>query len=276
MSPTQVHKAEALRSLHHGDKPLVLANAWDAASARIFEDLGFPAIATSSAGVAFTLGYPDGQFIPRDEMLLMTRRIASVAGVPVTADIEAGFGGDNLDELLATVRGVMDAGVVGINLEDGDAGGLYPIDVQAAKIRAIRGYATEYGVPLVINARTDAFRVTGLTNDQRIEAALGRAAAYLEAGADCIFTPFVTDIETIEVLAKGIAGPLNILAVAGSPPVSELARAGVARISTGGGPCRAALGMARRIGRELLETGTYAHMAEGAVSYAEMNALLTE
>lgn len=274
-TPTpQAAKAERLRQLHHDSRILVLPNAWDAASARIFEAAGFPAVGTSSAGVANSLGYPDGQHIPREEMLFMVRRIAQTVRVPVTADIEAGFG-QSVDEVVETIRSVLVAGAVGINLEDStkdDAKRLLPVAEQVARIQAIRALGEAMGVPLVINARTDAY-IVPLEPDARFEATVERANAYLAAGADCAFPILVTDVETIGRLVQAISGPINILALPGVPPVRELERLGVKRVSMGAGPCRATMALTRQIAEELRERGTYHAFMERTIPSPEANSL---
>ena len=270
---TLQQKAEALRKLHAGPRVLVLANAWDVASARLVEEAGFPAVATSSAGVAFALGYPDGQRISRAEMLDMVRRVATAVKVPVSADVEAGYG-TTPQAAAETARGVVAAGAVGMNLEDtGPDGNLLPLEAQVERIRAARGAAEKSGVPIVINARTDAFAMRDLTGDRRIAEAVRRANAYLDAGGDCAFVPFVTDREVLARLVREIRGPLNVLAGTGAPPIPELERMGVRRVSVGGGLARAAYGRARRVALELKERGTYEALAD-AVTYAEMQKLL--
>jgi len=267
-------KAEALRRLHAGPRALILANAWDVASARLVEAAGFPAIATSSAGVAFALGYPDGERISRAEMLDMVRRIARAVKVPVTADVEAGYGA-TAQAAAETARGVVAAGAVGMNLEDAGDGRLLPLELQVERVRAARGAGDAAGVPLVINARTDVFGVRELADAQRAEEAIRRANAYLRAGADCAFVPFVADRAVIARLAREIQGPLNVLGTPDSPPVAELERLGVRRISIGGGLARAAYGRARRVAIEVKETGTFQSLGEGTISYAEMQRLLS-
>jgi 2-methylisocitrate lyase-like PEP mutase family enzyme len=263
-------KAEALRKLHAGPRVLILANAWDAASARLVEAAGFPAVATSSAGVAFALGYPDGERIAREEMLDMVRRIARVVKVPVTADAEAGYG-STAEAAAETARGVALAGAVGMNLEDARDGRLLPLELQVERIRAARAAAN---VPLVINARTDVFGVEQIAEPQRLPEAVRRANAYLQAGADCAFVPFVSNRELIARLAREIQGPLNVLGTPDTPPVAELERLGVRRVSVGGGLARAAYGRARRLALEIREKGTFEALREGAISYAEMQRLL--
>jgi 2-methylisocitrate lyase-like PEP mutase family enzyme len=261
-------KIETFRALHHGPRILVLPNAWDVASARIFEDAGCAAIGTSSAGVAFALGYADGQHIPRDEMLEVVHRIASAVSVPVTADVESGYG-----DAVATARAVVEAGAAGLNLEDvnhgkGDAPSLLPIDKQVRNIHDIRA-ATD----LVINARTDIFLLGIGDASTRFERTVQRLNAYLHAGADCAFAPGVRDAETIENLARDLLGPLNILAAAGTPSIEELERMDVARVSVGSGPMRATLALVRRIAEELHHRGGF-EILRDAIPYPELNALL--
>ena len=269
---SQREKAAAFRQLHSGPRLLVLPNAWDVASARVIETAGAPAIATSSAGVAFVLGFPDGERISREEMLGMVRRIAAAVDVPVSADVEAGYGA-NADAAARTARAVLEAGAVGMNLEDAEGGELLPLDLHVERIRAARSAATSFGVPLVINGRTDAFAARKLAPEARVEEAIRRGNAYLAAGADCAFVPFVTQPEDIARLAREIRGPINILAKPGSPPLSELERLGVRRVSVGSAIALAAYGRARRAALELLRSGTYEAMTD-AIPYAEMQQLL--
>jgi len=276
MAATQREKAIAFRELHTGPRILVLPNAWDAISARIFEAAGFPAVGTTSAGVANVLGYQDGQFAPREEVLFMVRRIANTVQIPVTADIEAGYGADSVAEVVKTVQGVIDAGAVGINLEDSAYGAAELVDkgLQVEKIQAIRALGQSSGVPIVINARTDAFHLTALSGAEQFDLAVERANAYREAGADCLFVPFLTDATVIGDLVKAIAGPINILALPGAPPVSALAVMGVARVSVGSGPHRATLALARAIAQELRDHGTFESITNATIPYPEVNALL--
>jgi 2-methylisocitrate lyase-like PEP mutase family enzyme len=256
-------KADLLRSLHSSF--LVLPNAWDAASARIFERAGFAAIATTSAGVAFSLGYPDGEKISQDEMMGVVARIAQRVAVPVTADVEAGYG-DPAD----TARKVWAAGAVGMNLEDITGDRLHNIEEQVTAIRAIRAVTPE----MVINARTDIFLNAIGEESTRFDRTVERLNAYLEAGADCTFAPGVRDRETIGRLTKAVRGPANILATVGAPSIADMRALGVARVSVGSGPMRATLGLVDRIAKELHDHGTYTAMLVGAIPYADVNALL--
>lgn len=255
------HLADALRNLHR--PVLALPNAWDVASARIFERAGFPAIATSSAGIAFSLGYPDGQRIPPAEMIEMVRRIARAVSVPVTADVESGYG-----DPAETARAVWAAGAVGMNVED-TAGGKW-LD-NAGAVRAIRAAVPK----MVINARTDIILDAIGPAETRFERAVEALNAYREAGADCLFEPGARDRETIAKLVKAVRGPLNVLASVGSPSIAEMKSLGVARVSIGSGPMRASMGLTGRIAQELHDRGTYESMLTGAIPYADANRLFS-
>jgi 2-methylisocitrate lyase-like PEP mutase family enzyme len=272
----QGRKAEELRKLHGGSRTLVLPNAWDAASARVLEELGYAAIATTSAGVAFSLGYPDGQRISRDEMLDMVERIARAVRVPVTADMESGYG-TTPAEMADTAKAIIRAGAVGLNLEDvtGDTeSSQVDVALQQEKIRTIREVSASLGVSLVINARTDVYLMPIGPEATRFERTVERLRAYRAAGADCVFAPGLSDRALIEKLVKAVGAPLNILVTPGCPPVPELQKLGVARASIGSGVMRTTLGLVRRIGKELLETGMSAALFAGAIPFAEINELM--
>ncbi len=271
----QVRLAEKLLTLHRGPEVLVLANVWDAASARIVEDAGFPAVATSSAGIAFARGYPDGQNITRTEMLSAVERIAAATALPVTADLEAGYG-SGASDAAETARGLIASGAVGLNFEDatGDpANPLFDVRVQAERIRSIRAVAAEEGVPVVVNARTDVYLLGVGDPADRLEHTVRRVNAYRAAGADCLFVPGVRDRSTIAALAKSVNGPLNILAGTGMPSIKELHDLGVARVSFGSWPARASYGLFRRFARELREKNTFSTLDDFAISYQSMNGL---
>ncbi len=271
----QTSKAIQFRQLHRGPSMLILPNAWDVASARIFEDAGFPALATTSAGIAFSLGYPDGQRIPREEMLARIGRITRAVQVPVTADVEAGFGASP-EDAAKTTRELIQAGVVGMNLEDGSSDPARPLigfELAVEKVKASRAAAIEMRAQIVINARTDIYLLPGGNPDADYSEAVRRLLAFRDAGADCVFAPGLKDAETIGRLAKAVECPLNILAVPGAPSIPELAALGVARVSVGSGPMRASLALLQRLAEELKTSGTYKAM-EGAVPYAEVNKLL--
>jgi 2-methylisocitrate lyase-like PEP mutase family enzyme len=269
-------KSKAMRflRLHKGPRILLLPNAWDVASARIFEAAGFNAIGTSSGGIAFSLGYPDGQRIPRDEMLAVIGRIARAVTVPVNADMEAGYGASP-EEVGKTVRALLDAGAVGMNLEDASSDVvLFDLTQQVERVRAACEAAAAAGVPVVINARTDVYLLREGDAGGWFDEAQRRLIAYRDAGADCLFLPGVRDANLIAHMARAVGAPLNILASPGMPTARDLENVGVARLSLGSGPMRAAMGLVRKVARELLETGTCDAMIEGAVPYQEMNDLM--
>ena len=271
----QSDKAERFRTLHRGPKVLVLPNAWDVVSARIFEEAGAAAIATTSAGVAFTLGYPDGQKISRDLMLAAVARIAAKVKVPVTADVESGYG-ERPEDVAETARAVIEARAVGLNVEDAvhhGGGALLDLSLQLEKIAAIREIGKQLGVPLVVNARTDVYLLAFGEPESRYDEAVRRLAAFRDAGADCLFVPGVRDISTIGRLVRDLAHPVNILAGPGSPSIPELQKVAVARVSLGSSAMRATLGLARRIGQEVLSEGTYRALAD-APSHTEVNGIM--
>jgi 2-methylisocitrate lyase-like PEP mutase family enzyme len=267
--------AEQLRALHRTPPMLVLPNAWDAASARLIVAEGFPAIATTSAGVAAALGYPDGGVVPSNEMIEAIARIARTVKVPVTADIEHAYAASP-GAVADVVLRVIAAGAVGINLEDCVPGAtdLEPLALQIDKIKSILKASTKAGVRVVINARTDGFLRGFGAPDTRLGVAIERGRAFPEAGADCVFVPGVRDAATIAALVKGIGGPINILATEGAPSLPELEKLGVARVSLGSGPMRATLGLLRDIARELKTTGTYASFTKHAMSFNDVNDLM--
>jgi len=271
---SQTNQAIQFRQLHRGPSMLILPNAWDVASARIFEEAGFPAIATTSAGIDFSLGYP-GQRTPREEMMARIARIARALHVPLTADVEAGYG-PSAEDTAKTARELIQAGVAGMNLEDGSGDPARPLigfQLAVEKIKAARQAAMQMHAQIVVNARTDVYLLPGGNPDADYSEALRRLLAFRDAGADCVFAPGLKDAETIGRLAKAVECPLNILAGPGTPSIPELKKLGVARVSLGAGPMRATLGLLRRIAEELKTTGTYSAM-EAAVPYAEVNKLL--
>lgn len=271
----QSKKADQLRKLHQGPRILVFPNAWDVASARIIEDLGYPAIATSSSAVAATLGYADGERITRDEMLEAVARISAAVHVPVTADMESGYGA-TVEDMAETARAIVSAGAVGLNLEDvvaEDARTHVNINLQVEKIRSIRDASASAGASLVINARTDIYLIPIGEEATRFDRTVERLRAYRQAGADCLFAPGVKDRGAIEKLVRAVAAPLNILVMPGVPSIPELEKLGVARASLGSAPMRSALGHLRGTVRRLLETGDYSGVMEGAIPFAEVNAL---
>jgi 2-methylisocitrate lyase-like PEP mutase family enzyme len=256
--------AAILLSLHVGPG-FVLPNAWDAGSARILEQVGFPAVATTSAGIAWSCGVPDGGTLHRDRMLEHIGRIVAAVSVPVTADLEAGYG-DTADDVSATVARAVELGVVGGNIEDAGRDGLFGIDEAVDRLTAARAAAPRGA--FVLNARTDTYFV-GTTGDVFAET-VERAVRYFDAGADCVFVPGVVEAAAIRALAAACPGPLNVVAgLANTIDAPALFSLGVKRVSLGGSLARAALSMLERAGRELLDSGTLGFL-DGAISYADL------
>jgi 2-methylisocitrate lyase-like PEP mutase family enzyme len=258
-----VTAASDFLALHH--KGFVLPNAWDPGSARLLEHVGFPALATTSAGIAFALGRPDTS-LDRDTMLEHVALIVESVAVPVTADLEAGYGASP-EDVGRTVARASQLGVIGANLEDQVGGELFHIDEAVERVTAARAAAPPG--TFVINARTDTY--FGVGSGDAFAETITRATRYVEAGADCIFVPGVDDAETIRRLAAEIPAPLNIVAglTATMLDAPALLSLGVKRVSLGGSIARAALSLVERAGRELLESGTLSFL-DGAISYAEL------
>jgi 2-methylisocitrate lyase-like PEP mutase family enzyme len=221
-----------------------------------------------------SLGFPDGERIPREEYISAVARIARVLSVPLSADVVSGFGDDTKD-VAATVKGVIEAGAVGINIEDfaHETKKLHPLERQVEKLRAVREVGRTLGVPLVINARTDALRYAAGDEGARLEEAIRRATAYRNAGADCVYPMGLADAPSISKFVKALNCPVNVMVRPGLPSVKELESLGVARVSLGPTPSYAAMGLLRRVARELLEKGTYQNLLEGALSFDELNSL---
>jgi 2-methylisocitrate lyase-like PEP mutase family enzyme len=267
--------AAAFLALHRPGTPLLLPNAWDPLSACIVEAAGAPAVATTSAGVAWALGAADGDRIDRDSVLALTGRVVAAVSVPVTADIESGFGVDAAG-VGTTVEGLLAAGAVGANIEDvhpSDQAGLRDPEEQAERLAAARSVADAAGVPFYVNARIDTYLRGVGEPGGRFADTVARAQVYLEAGASGVFVPGVVDVPTVSRLAAEIDGPLNVLVGAGAPSVAEFAAAGVARISLGSSVASAAYAVAQRAARELFESGTYTSVADG-LAYGEVNGLM--
>ena len=273
---SQKEKAMDFRSMHRSGDILVLANAWDIPSARIFEQAGFPAIGTSSAAIAISLGYPDGQKITRDEMLQVVERIVKSVSIPVTADMEAGYG-ESATAVADTAKRVIAAGAIGLNIEDSTKRPdhpLFDVEAQVRKIAEIRKIRDRSDVPLVINARTDVLILGQGDKSSRLEEAIDRGNAYNDAGADCFFPVGAIDSQTISEITRHVRCPINILATNGVPSVPELKSLGVQRVSVGSGPARATFGLVRKIAHELRESGTYVNLLNGAPTLAEANNLV--
>ncbi|HSB99937.1 MAG TPA: isocitrate lyase/phosphoenolpyruvate mutase family protein [Burkholderiaceae bacterium] len=270
-------KGQALLALHRAERGFVLPNAWDRGSAVILASEGFAALGTTSAGIAFSLGKPDyqvqdaGLAVTRDEMLDAVRAIVDAVPVPVTADLEAGYG-STPEAVAETIRLAIACGAAGGNIEDADAGGgLFDEGLAVARVAAARDAIRASGRTFVLNARTDAL---GLGGAEGFKQAIRRANAFFEAGADCVFTPGIADAARASLLVRELAGPLNLvvgLNEAGSSAFA-LIDAGVKRVSVGGSIARSVLGLVRRCARELRDAGTVGYAAQ-QIPQAELNAL---
>lgn len=270
-------KAERFRALHHGDAPLVLPNVWDGGSAVLTASMGFPALATASAGVAWALGYPDGERMARSQMLEAVERIATRVDLPVSADMEGGYG-TTANEVAETMRLAVAGGAIGVNLEDGldhAAGTLRSLDLACDCIAAVRNAGEVAGVPVVINGRTDVYFDRNASDADKLAEAVRRANAYLEAGADCAFIIAVADGGAIGELVRQIDGPVNIVGGAGGLDINALADLGVRRISMAGGMARTAFGAHKRALEELRDAGTIGFLG-GGMAHPELNKLFDE
>ncbi len=271
----QRRKAEEFLVLHNTPPILILPNAWDVTSAKIFEIEGFKAIGTTSAGISAVLGFPDGQKMSLEDNVEVVRRIVRHIKLPISADIEAGYS-SSTEGVVRSAKAILEIGAVGINLEDSTGDPSTPLfekSLMKERIRAIREMASSEGIHLVVNVRTDVFLIPGEGTADRLRHTIERADVYKQAGADCIFVPDMGDLdkETIVRLVNEIDAPLNIIAGAGTPPIAELEEIGVSRVSLGPRPMRAALALIRKIARELIHTGTYTSMTADTISYSEVN-----
>ncbi len=272
----QQRKAEDFLALHHGPKLLVLPNVWDPLGARMLVSLGYPAVATASAAVAYSLGYLDGEQMPFATMLEAVGKIAASVDVPVTADIESGYA-ESPEGVAENMRRVLHAGAVGINLEDTVAGegGLYDPDAQCARIRAVRRMAHSEGVPLVINARTDVYlRRADSSPAERLAETIARARAYLAAGADCIYPIMLGDVASLRELHAAIEAPINVYAAASAAPMGELEAAGIRRLSLGPGLLKASLTAMKQVAEEVRGYGSYKRFTDGALGSDEIEGWL--
>jgi len=263
VSKIQKEKAELFLKYHHDKEILVLLNSWDIGSSKLIEASGYKAIATTSMGVAASLGYPDCQVITLSEIIQVTTGIVKAVNVPVSVDIEAGFG-NNLNEIIESVKKIIATGIVGVNIED--SLDLNPVLIDekefCERISAIRALSDSLGFHLVINARTDSFYTSSGTTQEKLSESIKRGNKYREAGADCIFVQPVWEKETISTLVKEINAPINILAnptigAGVTPSIRELQDLGVARVSLGSGLMKATLALIKKVADELSEKGTY-------------------
>ncbi len=263
VSNIQKEKAELFLKYHHDKEILVLLNSWDIGSSKLIEASGYKAVATTSMGIAAALGYPDCEVITLSEMIGVISGIVKAVQVPVSVDIEAGYG-NNTDEVIESVKKIIATGIVGINIEDSI--NLSPVLIDenefCERITAIRALSDSLGFHLVINARTDSFYTSSGSLQEKLSESIKRGNKYREAGADCIFVQPVSVRETIKTLVKEINAPINILANptigVGSPlSINELRDLGVARVSLGSSLMKATLALIKKVADELSEKGTY-------------------
>ena len=275
LEEVQKAKARSFRALHDAGV-LVLPNAWDAGSAVLIAQAGAQAIATTSGGIAWSAGQPDGQRLTRAEMTEHVRRIVTAVDLPVTADVEGGYG-SGPEDVAATVEAVVPVGAVGLNLEDSRAPGgpLFDPVAQAERLRAARSAADRAGLPeLLINARTDVFLFGIGAAEGRLADVLLRSSVYAEAGADSLFVPGLVDLEVLASLVQASPLPVNVMAGPGAPTVAEFESAGVRRVSVGTGISQAAYSVAQRAATELLTKGTYTEL-EGALDFGKINGMFS-
>ena len=272
--------AEEFLKLHHEPQILLLTNAWDVVTTKIYEQLGFRAIGTTSAGIAATLGYPDGEVMTLEENLSVVKRIIKSTNLPVSVDIEGGYS-SNIEGAVKAADAALEIGAVGVNLEDstGDNNNpFFDVSEVVERIKGIRSMAEVREIQLVINLRTDVYMLS--EDDPRIKFrhTVERANIFKEAGADCIFVPDMGNLneKIIKEFVKEIDAPLNIIAADNIPPVQKLEEIGVARLSFGPRPMRAMLALLVRMKKELLEKGTYEIMSSDMLSYSEINKILIE
>lgn len=262
--------AAAFRQLHQQGL-LLLANVWDAGTARLVESLGAKAIATTSAGVAWSLGYPDGDAVPIARLAETVAGITRVLRVPLTVDSESGYS-DDPAIVAENIGRLIDAGAAGINIEDG---GSEPA-LLCAKIERIKRASAKMGVDVFINARTDVYLRGLAPQEQRVEETLARAQRYREAGADGLFVPGVVDSGEIQAIAAGTGLPLNVMARPTLPPASELERLGVRRLSAGSGTAESAFARIATLSGDFLRDGLSAPLSEQAMRYPDINALFAD
>ncbi|QGZ65181.1 isocitrate lyase/PEP mutase family protein [Paraburkholderia acidisoli] len=260
--------ASAFRQLHHNATPLRLPNAWDAGSARLIEAQGAPAIATTSAGFAWALGYPDGRVLPVEEVVASVRRIARVLKVPLSVDVENGYA-DDPKQVAEHVMRLVDLGIAGINIEDGPD----EASLLAAKIEAIKNAVAKAGADLFVNARTDVFLASLVEPARQPQEAIARGNVYAQAGADGVFVPALMNPSDIETIVAATRLPLNVMALPGLADAATLGQLGVRRLSAGSGITQVVLGRVKAMAQDFLANGRSGTLAEQPLPYAEMQRL---
>jgi 2-methylisocitrate lyase-like PEP mutase family enzyme len=274
----QPEKGKVLYNLHHNGKLLILPNVWEVSGAALLENIGYPAIATSSSAVANSNGFDDGEKIPFNDLLYILRRIVDAVNVPVTADIESGFAKDNIT-LAENMKRLINTGIAGINFEDSyhDEQKLIPVDEQSEKIFLIKKIASEMGMPLFINARIDAYiKNTSLSAEEKLSQTLQRAKAYKEAGAGCLYPITLKNTKDIETIIKEIGLPVNILLSAGVPDFDQLKESGVARLSLGGNFIKFVINAMKNVGQKLLQNEGMNEIISNSVTTDFMSKLVSK
>jgi len=274
----QIDLAENFQNMHKEKNILVLPNAWDAGSAVMFEKEGFNAIGTTSAGISYSLGYPDGECITFDDVLDTTKKIIRRIGVALSVDIERGYG-ENSEEIVNNVKQIINAGAVGINIEDGILAlkELVNKEEQSKLIYEISKIKDTLGVNFVINARTDCFWLSTSNNkEELLKQTIIRANDYIKAGADCVFVPGEFNENDITLLVSQINGPINIIATPSISSTNELQKLGVSRVSTGSAPVRATYALIKNISYELKNKGTFHNIYKTTIPYDKLNFILKD
>ena len=261
----------AFRQLHINTTPLRLPNAWDAGSARLFESLGATAVATTSAGVAWALGFPDGRLLPANELVAAASRMVRVLSVPLSVDIENGYS-DHPREVADLVKRLVDLGVAGINIEDGPD----EVSLLAAKIEAIRGAVSKAGTDLFLNVRSDVFLARLVAESKRVEESIARGKVYAASGGDGLFLPGIVETRDIEAIVEDVKLPLNVMALPGLVDAAALGKLGVRRLSAGSGIAQIRWGRGALLARDFLESGDSAALSEGSMPYSQLQALFSE
>lgn len=265
--------AKSFHSLHHQDEIFVLPYVWNGGSARIFEKQRFKAVSTTSAGIAYSMGYSDGENLPFEDLLRVTREIIRAVDLPVSVDMESGYG-ESILEVVENVRCIIEAGAVGINIEDGynlDTPYLEDLDLQVAKIKALSKLREEMDIPFFINARTCVFWLKIGTPRERIEEAVKRGNAFKDAGADCFFIPGGLTKEEIQILVEEVDSPINIIANPIFNSLDELSKLGVKRMCIGSGASRASMEKIIHIARELYEENSIETILQCKFFYSDAN-----
>ena len=256
------------RKLHHEPNLLILPNVWDAGSARVFEDAGAKAVATTSAGMAWALGYQDGNVLPTDKLAAIVARITKVISIPLSVDFEGGYT-DNPKEIAKKLKPIIEAGAVGINIEDGEG----KPELLAGKIEQARKTADSAGVKLFINARTDIYLNDSESPEKQIQETIARAALYRDAGADGIFVPGLCEVGAVKAIVPEVKMPLNVMAWPGLPAANQLSKLGVRRLSSGQTITQVLWKHAADLAKNFLETGDSQPLTENSMGYSKLQGL---